>query len=116
MGSLPYSTWSDFVQEFINKFCPKNKILIAHPSLQTSWYYQGSKTIDKHIDNFQEMIRWAHYLEGSHIVLKFHQILNPKIQDYITCLMNGHPSDESPCEWYAASILCDENCIANEGL
>ena len=60
------------------------------------------------------MIGWARYLKGSHIMLKFCQGLNPKIQDYVACLMSGRPSDESPHEWYAAAILCDENRIANE--
>jgi hypothetical protein len=29
VGSLPYSTWSDFIQEFMDEFCPKNEILTA---------------------------------------------------------------------------------------
>jgi hypothetical protein len=77
-------------------------------------YYQGSKTIDEYIDDFHKMIGWAHYLKGSHIMLKFCQGLNPKIQDYVACLTNGRPSDESPHEWYTTAILCNENHIANE--
>jgi hypothetical protein len=114
VGSLPHSTWSEFVQEFVTEFCPKNEILMARTDLETSRYHQGTKTIDEYVDNFREMIGRAHYLKGSHIVLKFRQGLNPKIQDYVACLMNGRPSDESPHKWYAAAILCDENCIANE--
>jgi hypothetical protein len=56
----------------------------------------------------------ARYLEGSHIALKFRQGLNPKIQDYVACLTEGRPLDKNPHEWYAAAILCDENCITNE--
>jgi hypothetical protein len=26
VGSLPYNTWREFVQEFISEFCPKNEI------------------------------------------------------------------------------------------
>jgi hypothetical protein len=52
VGSLPYSTWSDFVQEFIDEFCPKNETLMAHTDLETSRYYQGTKTVD----DFHEMI------------------------------------------------------------
>jgi hypothetical protein len=36
VGGLPYSTWSDFVHEFIGKFCLKNEILITCTDLKTS--------------------------------------------------------------------------------
>jgi hypothetical protein len=114
VGGLPYSTWSDFVHEFISEFCLKNEILTMQTDLKTSRYHQGTKTVDEYIDNFREMIGWAHYLEGSHIVLKFRQGLNLKIQDYVACLMNSRPSDESPRKWYTVAILCDENHIAND--
>jgi hypothetical protein len=50
---------------------------------------------------------------GKNIVLKFRHGLQQSIQNYITCLTYGRPSDDSPQEWYNAAILCDENCIAN---
>jgi hypothetical protein len=81
--------WQEFVQEFISEFCPKNKIQMAWTNLETPRYFQGSRTIDEYVDAFCEMIGWAHYLEGSHIALKFWQGLNPKIQDYVACLTNG---------------------------
>jgi hypothetical protein len=114
VGSLPYNTWCEFVQGFISEFCPKNKIQTAWTDLETSRYFQGSKTVDEYVDEFREMIMRARYLEGSHIALKFQQGLNPKIQDYVACLTEGRPSDENPHEWYAAAILCDENRITNE--
>jgi len=89
VGSLSYATWPEFVQEFTHEFCPKNEILTACTNLEMSQYYQGLKTVDKYIDDFREMIGCACYLEGSHIILKFHQGLNPKIQDYVACLTNG---------------------------
>jgi hypothetical protein len=108
VGSLPYNTWCEFVQEFISKFCLKNKIQTAQTDLKTSRYFQGSRTIDEYVDEFHEMIMQARYLEGSHIALKFQQGLNPKIQDYVTCLTEGRPLDKNPHEWYAAAILCNE--------
>ena len=53
------------------------------------------------------------YIEGTNIMLKFQHGLNPVIQDYTACLMNGQPSDDVPKDWYDAAILCDENCIMN---
>jgi hypothetical protein len=70
--SLPYNNmWHKFVQEFISEFCPKNEIQTAWTDLKTSRYFQGSKTVDEYVDEFHEMIMRAHYLEGSHIALKF---------------------------------------------
>jgi hypothetical protein len=86
VGSLPYNTWHEFVQEFISKFCLKNKIQTAWTDLETSRYFQGSRTVNEYVDEFCEMIMQAHYLEGSHIALKFRQGLNLKIQDYVACL------------------------------
>src|ERR1700733_10617091 len=82
--------------------------------LKTSKYFQGSHNIDKYVDEFRETIEQARYFEGPHIVMKFQQGLNPHIQDYVACLTTGQPSDDNPNRWYAAAILCDENCIANE--
>jgi hypothetical protein len=114
VGSLDYSSWSDFVTEFISEFCPKNEVQTARTNLETSVYFQGSKTVDEYVDEFREILDRARYFEGSHIVLKFRQGLNPKIQNHVACMTMGRPSDDSPSEWYAAAILCDENRIANE--
>jgi hypothetical protein len=89
VGSLPYNMWHEFVQEFISKFCPKNKIQMAQTDLKTLKYFQGSRTVDEYVDEFWEMIMWARYLEGSHITLKFRQGLYLKIQDYVSCLTEG---------------------------
>ena len=114
VGSLTYTLWSEFVKDFITEFCPKNKIQTSRAELETPKYYQGSRTIDEYVDNFCELIKQAQYFEGSHIVLKFHQGLNLKIQDHITCLTSGRPSDKAPRQWYKAVILCNENRLANE--
>jgi hypothetical protein len=87
---------------------------MAQTDLKTLRYFQGSRTVSEYVNDFHEMITQARYMEGSHIVLKFWQGLNLKIQDYVACLTSGRPSDERPCEWYVAAILCDENCITNE--
>jgi Retrotransposon gag protein/Zinc knuckle len=114
VGSLPYESWTDFVVEFVSDFCPKNEIQTSRTELETSKYYQGARTVDEYVDDFRELVDRARYFEGSHIVLKFRQGLNPRIQDHVACLTSGRPSDETPKEWYDAAILCDENRIANE--
>jgi hypothetical protein len=83
-------------------------------NLKTSKYFQGSRTIDEYVDEFHEMIDPARYFEGAHIILKFCQELNTKIQDHVACMTHGRPLDDVPKEWYDAAILCDENHITNE--
>jgi Retrotransposon gag protein len=89
VGSLNYSMWHKFAQEFIEEFCPKNKVQTAQTDLETATYFQGSQTIDEYINRFKEMVDKAHYFKGLHIVSKFHQGLNLKIQDHIACLTEG---------------------------
>ena len=96
IGSLPYVMWQEFVAKFVAEFCPKNKVQTAHTKLETLKYFQGFQTVDKYVDEFCEMIKQAQYFEGAHIVLKSHQGLNPKIQDYIACLTSGQLSDKVP--------------------
>ena len=113
-GSLTYTLWSKFVEDFITDFSPKNEIQTLRAELETLKYYQGSRTVDEYVDDFCELIKQVQYFEGSHIALKFCQGLNSKIQDHIACLTSGRPSDEALKQWYKAKILCDENCLANE--
>ena len=72
VGSLPYTSWADFVVEFIADFCPKNEVETSRTELETSKYFQGSRTVNEYVDEFREMIDRARYFEGSHVVLKFH--------------------------------------------
>jgi Retrotransposon gag protein len=113
VGSLTYATWQEFVLEFVADFCPKNEVQTLRTELETATYFQGSRTIDEYVDSFGEIVDRARYFEGAHIVLKFCQGLNVKIQDHVACLTQGCPSDEIPQQWYDAAVLCDENHIAN---
>jgi Retrotransposon gag protein len=113
VGSLTCADWQEFVQEFVAEFCPKNKTQMSRTDLETATYFQGSRTIDEYVDGFKEIMDKARYFQGAHIVLKFRQGLNAKIQDHVACLTQGHPSDEIPQQWYDTAILCDENWIAN---
>jgi hypothetical protein len=83
-------------------------------NLETSKYFQGSKTIDEYVNEFCEMINYTRYFEGAHIILKFCQGLNTKIQDHVACMTHGQPSDNVPKKWYDAAILCDEDRITNK--
>jgi hypothetical protein len=114
IGSLSYGSWQEFVYEFIAEFCPKNEVQTSRTELETTKFFQGGRNVNEYVDDFCELVQQARYFEGAHIVLKFCQGLNEKIQDHVACLTLGQPSDDSPQQWYDAAILCDENRIANE--
>jgi Retrotransposon gag protein len=89
VGSLTYTMWQEFALEFVAEFCPKNKVQTSQTNLETATYFQGSRTVDEYVDSFREVVEKARYFEGAHIVLKFCQGLNAKIQDHVTCLTQG---------------------------
>jgi hypothetical protein len=109
-----YKSWGEFIEEFKLEFCPKNKVQTLRTELEMSRFFQGGRTVDIYVDKFCELVEHAHYFEGTYIVLKFFQGLNLKIQDHVACLTSGHPSDDSPKQWYDAAVLCDKNRIANK--
>ena len=41
-GRLPYTSYSDFAEEFANEFCPKNEIQTSQTELETVKYFQGT--------------------------------------------------------------------------
>jgi hypothetical protein len=96
------------------EFCPKNRVQTVRMNLKMVKYFQGLKTVDEHANEFYKIINCARYIEGPHIILKFCQGLNVTIQDHVACMTADHPSDNALKEWYAAALLCNENCIANE--
>jgi hypothetical protein len=114
IGSLSYGSWQEFVDEFIAKFCPKNKVQTSRTELKTTKFFQCGRNINEYVDDFRKIVQRACCFEGAHIILKFRQGLDEKIQDHVACLTEGRPSDDSSQQWYAAVIPCDESCIANE--
>jgi hypothetical protein len=48
--------WHKFAQEFMEEFCPKNKIQMAQMDLKMVTYFQGSCTINEYIDGSKEMV------------------------------------------------------------
>jgi hypothetical protein len=114
VGLIWYKTWGEFVEYFVADFCPKNEVQTLRTELETSRFFQNGRTVNKYVDDFKELVDCAQYFEGAHIVLKFRQGLNPKVQDHVACLTLGCPLDESPKQWYNVAILCNENHIPNE--
>ena len=69
--------------------------------------------MDEYIDEFQDLIDQAEYMEGLGIVTKFQCGLQRNIQDLITQLLVGGPEDDKLEKWYAAATWCAENWTVN---
>ena len=81
-------------------------------------YYQKSRSLDDYIDEFQDLITESGYTDPKMIMVKFRQGLNPQIQNAVTTMASGRPSDTNPTRWYEnhneMARTVDENRATNE--
>jgi hypothetical protein len=87
---------------------------MAIVQLESESYYQGRKSMDEYIDEFEELIRKAGYGDDKVKVIKFRKGLNPKIQNAIAEGSDNRPSDDNHEGWYKAACLLDQNKQAND--
>ena len=86
---------------------------MAFAKLETPSYFQGWHMVDKYMDDFQDLINYAGYMEGLTIVIKFQCRLQRDIQDVIAQIPTGCPSDSDPEAWYETALCCAKNQEAN---
>ena len=77
-------------------------------------YYQKSRSIDDYLNEFVELVAEAGYTDPKIIVVKFQKGLDPQIQNTITTMAYGRPSNASPENWYEAAKNMDQNRTANK--
>ena len=70
--------------------------------------------VDEYIDEFKELIEKAECMDGLAIVMKFWQGLDPSIQTCIALMLEGHPKEDQPSDWYMAARVVALICAANE--
>jgi len=70
--------------------------------------------VDEYLDEFQDLIMEAGYSDPKTIVVKFRRKLDTQIQNAITTMPSGHPSDMVPMDWYTAARTIDQNRATNE--
>ena len=61
-----------------------------------------------------ELVAEAGYTDPKTMVVKFQKGLDPQIQNTITTMAYGCPSDASLKDWYEAAKNIDQNCAANK--
>lgn len=54
------------------------------------------------------------YTDPKMIMVKFHQGLNPQIQNAIATMASKRPSDMNPMKWYKMACTVDENRATNK--
>ena len=70
--------------------------------------------MDEYIDEFEELIEKAEYTDGLAIVMKFRRGLNPSLQTRIALMLEGHPKEDQPLDWYTAARVVALTRAANE--
>ena len=109
-----YDSWGAFQVAFKQEFFPLHEGTTAMTVLESQSYYQGRRTMEQYIDEFQDLIHKAGYTEGGAIVMKFRRGLNPNVQSRIATQTEGRPGDDDPEAWYMAARLIAQAQAANE--
>jgi hypothetical protein len=109
-----FPNWTAFQSAFTAAFCSENDATHALMRLEGSRYFQGRRTVDEYVDEFEELIDQAGYTDDLAIVMKFRRGLDDTIQNKIAETGYGRPNDDEPEAWYAAARRLDLNRLANE--
>lgn len=114
LGCPKFLDWDDFRTEFKKEFTPAHADSLAINRLESTAYYQKSRSLDDYIDEFQDLITESGYTDPKTIVVKFRRGLNPQIQNTVATMASGRPSDTSPVMWYEMARTVDDNRATNE--
>ena len=95
--------WGNFEQQFWVHFFPVNVEADAINTLEGSSYHQGDWTVDDYLDSFRTLVSDAGYTDPRTLVVKFLRELKLGIQNQITTMPYGRPTDTDPDVWYRAA-------------
>ena len=70
-GSLRFTDWLDFEDEFHQDFTPLNAEATMVNILEGNLYFQGHRSVDDYLDQFQDLIYDSGYMDPKTIVVKF---------------------------------------------
>jgi hypothetical protein len=113
-GKHRYTTFDQFRSTFATMFCPENEATHALIRLESERYFQGKRTVEAYIDEFENLIDLSGYSDNLAIVMKLRRGLDTTIQDKIAESGSDRPSDDDIDGWYKAARRFDQNRLANE--
>jgi len=109
-----YDTWLGFRHAFVEAFCPENEAVDARMRLESTHYFQGRRSVDAYVDEFQDLVDTSGYADKLTIVVKFRRGLSQAIQDKIAESGSDCPAHDDVKGWYRVARLFDSNRLANE--
>jgi len=114
VGYHKFVDWEDCRDKLKREFCPVYADSAAINQLESTAYFQKSRSVDEYLDEFQDLITEAGYSNPKTIVVKFRRGLDTQIQNAIATMPSGRPSDIVPTDWYTAARTIDQNRATNE--
>jgi hypothetical protein len=114
MNHPHFGTWADFATAFCDSFFPENKATDTRMKLESTQYFQGKRSVDTYVDEFEDLIKLSGYTDKLNTVVKFRRGLQPAIQDKIVEMGKDRPDDNDADGWYRTARMFDQNHRANE--
>ena len=112
--STQFFDWKEFTEEFRKEFCPAQADSVAINTLESTSYFQKTRSLDAYLDQFQDLITDSGYSDPKTVVVKFWRGLNTSLQNAVATMTYGRPTDSDPEGWYKATWAVDQNRLANE--
>ena len=82
-GYLKFLDWDEFWTEFQKDFCPAHAEVAAINKLDSTTYYQKTRSVDNYLDEFVDLIMEAGYMDPKITVVKFQKGLDLQVQNII---------------------------------
>ena len=76
IGTLCFTDWLDFEDEFRKDFLPLDSEATAINILEGNTYFQGRKTVDDYLDQFRDLVEDSGYTDPKTLVTKFRRGLD----------------------------------------
>ena len=70
-GYPKFLDWEEFRKEFQKDFCPAHSDIAAINKLESTAYYQKSRSVNDYLDEFVELVAEARYMDPKTTVVKF---------------------------------------------
>ncbi len=106
-GSLRFSNWSSFSEEFRRSFLPLNFDAGVVNTLEMMAYHQGRRPVSDYLDEFLNLIEDSGHTNPKAIVVKFRQGLDCRIS-----AAPNRPPDTNPDAWFSFAVQMEQDLAA----